>query len=166
MHKPLVVDSSVLISLNKQDGTLETRLGKRKSEGYAVVVPKAIMKELVDEPKRFANEIKARSPILSDKVTGTALRISTAVDLGLISVETVNYRKYSKIMDNVRRHLSRLDAKSEHTVKKGDVELVALVIQLYDVAKAKIFVATLDKGLLKALKPFGDEVEYEVLETL
>ena len=45
-------------------------------------------------------------------------------------------------------------------------ELIALVIQLYDEAKEKVFVATLDKGLLKALKPFSNEVEYEVLERL
>lgn len=68
-------------------------------------------------------------------------------------------------MDNVRKHLSKLDAKPEHSVKKGDVELIALVIQLYDEAKEKVFVATLDKGLLKALKPFSGEVEYEILET-
>jgi rRNA maturation endonuclease Nob1 len=166
MRKPLVVDSSVLISLNSQEGRLETRLRQSKSEGYAVVMPEAIMKEVVDEPKKFAEEIKAKSPVLADKVMASALRISTAVEQGLIKVETVNYRKYSKVMDNVRKHLSILDAKSEHAVKKGDVELIALVIQLYDEAKELIFVATLDKGLLKALKPFSGEVEYEILKKL
>jgi hypothetical protein len=69
-------------------------------------------------------------------------------------------------MDNVRKHLSKLDAKPEHAIKKGDPELIALVIQIYGEAKEKVFVATLDKGLLKALKPFSNEVEYEVLEML
>ena len=69
-------------------------------------------------------------------------------------------------MDNVRKQLSKLDAKPEYAVKKGDPELIALVVQFYDETKEKIFVATLDKGLLRALKPFGDEVEYEVLERL
>ena len=67
-------------------------------------------------------------------------------------------------MDNVRKHLSKLDAVPEYAVKKGDPELIALVIQLYVESKEKVFVATLDKGLLKALKPFGDEVDYEVME--
>ncbi|MGD0072024.1 MAG: hypothetical protein ABSB71_10755 [Candidatus Bathyarchaeia archaeon] len=49
MRKPLVVDSSVLISLNSQEGRLETRLRQSKSEGYAVVMPEAIMKEVVDD---------------------------------------------------------------------------------------------------------------------
>ena len=49
-------------------------------------------------------------------------------------------------------------------VKKADQELIALVIQLYDEVKEKVFVATLDKGLLKALKLVSNEVEYEVLE--
>ena len=70
------------------------------------------------------------------------------------------------MIDNVRKHLSKLDAKPEYAVKRGDLELIALVIQLYDESKEKVFVATLDKGLLKALKPFSDEVEYEVLERL
>ena len=78
----------------------------------------------------------------------------------------MNYRKYSKVMDNVRRHLCKLEATPEFAIKKGDPELIALVIQLYDEAKEKVFVATLDKGLLKALKPFSDEVDYEILETL
>ena len=51
-------------------------------------------------------------------------------------------------------------------LKKDDPELIALVIQLYDEAKKKVFVATLDKGLLKALKPFSKESEYEVVERL
>ena len=81
-------------------------------------------------------------------------------------METVNYRKYSKKMDHIRKHLSKLEAAPEYAIKKGDPELIALVIQLYDETKEKIFVATLDKGLLKALKPFSDEVEYEILEKL
>jgi len=42
--------------------------------------------------------------------------------------------------------------------------MIALVIQLYDENKEKVFIATLDKGLLKALKPFSNEIEYYVLE--
>jgi len=66
-------------------------------------------------------------------------------------LKQLTIRKYSKVMDNVRRHLSKLEAKPEHAVKKGDPELIALIIQLYDETKEKVFVATLDKGLLKAL---------------
>ena len=111
-------------------------------------------------------KIREAPPESANKILDSVGRISTAVEQGFIQVETVNYRKYSKVMDNVRKHLSKLEAKPEYAVKKGDVELIALVIQLYDEAKEKVFVATLDKGLLKALKPFSDEVEYEVLERL
>ena len=82
MHKPLVVDSSVLISLNSQEGRLETHLRQRKNEGYAVVMPEAIMKEVVEEPKKFAEEVRSRSPVLADKVMASALRISTATEQG------------------------------------------------------------------------------------
>ncbi len=80
----------------------------------------------------------------------------------LINVETIDY-KYSRIIDNVRKHLGQLEAKTEHAVKKGDPELIALIIQLYDKFKEKIFISTKDKGLLKALKPFGGRVAYEAL---
>jgi hypothetical protein len=67
-------------------------------------------------------------------------------------------------MDHIRKHLSKLEAIPEYAIKMGDSELIALVIQLYDEAKVKIFVATLDKGLLRALKPFSNEVTYEILK--
>jgi hypothetical protein len=78
---------------------------------------------------------------------------------------TVNYRKYSRVIDNVRKYLSQLEAKPEHAVKKGDPELIALIIQLYDKFKEKIFVSTDDKGLLRALKSFSKRVDYEVLRS-
>ena len=165
MPNRLVIDSSVLIFFDRK-GKLEDFLREKRQENYKVIIPKAIEQEVVDEPKGFAEKIREASPESANKILDSVGRISTAVEQGFIQVETVNYRKYSKVMDNVRKHLSKLDAKPEYAVKKGDPELIALVIQLYDESKEKVFVATLDKGLLKALKPFSDEVEYEVLEKL
>jgi len=164
MHKRLVVDSSVLIALDSQ-GRLEGRLRQRKDEGYEAIIPEAIMKEVIEEPVKIAEEIRERSPVLADKVRASAMSINGAIDQGLIKVVTVDYRKHSKVMDNVRKHLNKLEAKPEHMIKKGDTELIALVIQLYYENKEKVFVATFDKGLLKTLKPFSKEVEYEVLGT-
>jgi hypothetical protein len=163
MHNILVVDSSVLIALNS--GTrLQTQLKHLKAEGYEIIIPPAIAEEVIDEPKKFAEEIKEKSPVLASKITDSTNRISTAIEQGLIRVEPVDYRKYSKVMDNVRKHLSTLEAKPEHAIKKGDPELVALVIQSYDKTKKKIAISTLDKGLIKALKPFSKEVKYEILK--
>jgi len=165
MPSCLVVDSSILIFFDRK-GQLEDFLRQKKKENYKVIIPKAIAQEVVDEPKGFAERIREVAPESAGKILDSVGRINTAIQQGLIQVETVNYRKYSKVMDNVRKHLSKQEAKPEHAVKKGDPELIALVIQLYDEAKEKVFVATLDKGLLKALKPFSNEVEYEVLERL
>ncbi|MCW4007384.1 MAG: hypothetical protein NWF09_01650 [Candidatus Bathyarchaeota archaeon] len=164
MRRYLVVDSSVLIFYDRR-GALEDFLRQKKKENYTVVIPKAIALEVVDEAKEFAEEIKQVAPAAANRILASVERISAAVAQGLIQVVTVNYGKYSKVMDNVRKHLSRLDAASEYAVKKGDPELVALVIQLYDEVKEKVFVATLDKGLLKALKPFIKDVEYEIMKT-
>jgi rRNA-processing protein FCF1 len=164
MPRCLVVDSSILIFFDRK-GQLHDFLRQKKKENFKVIIPKAIAEEVIEEPKEFAEEIRETAPELANKISDSVMRISTAIEQGLIEVEVVNYRKYSKIMDNVRKHLSKLEAKPEYAVKKGDPELIALVIQLFDEAKEKVFVATLDKGLLKALKPFSDEVEYKLLET-
>jgi hypothetical protein len=165
MPSCLVLDSSIIIFFDRK-GKLEDFLRQKKKENYKVIIPKAIAQEVIDEPKEFAEKIKETNPELANKISDSVMRISTAIEQGLIEVEVVNYRKYSQIMDNARKHLSKLETKPEYAIKKGDPELIALVIQLYDEAKEKVYVATLDKGLLKALKPFNDKVEYELLETL
>jgi hypothetical protein len=165
MRSYLVLDSSILIFFDRK-GKLEDFLRQKKQENYKVVIPKAIAQEIMDEPQGFAEEIRETAPESANKILDSVRRINSAIQQGLIQVETVNYRKYSKVMDNVRKYLSKLEAKPEYAVKKGDPELVALIIQLYNENKEKVFVATLDKGLIKALKPFIDEVAYEVLETL
>ena len=165
MPSYLVVDSSIVIFFDRK-GKLEDFLRQKRKENYNVMIPKAIEKEVVDEPKWFAEKTRETDPESANKILDSVERINSAIQQGLIQVETVNYRKYSKVIDNVRKHLSKLEAKPEYALKKGDPELIALVIQLYDEAKEKVFVATLDKGLLKALKPFNAEVEYEVLERL
>jgi rRNA-processing protein FCF1 len=164
MPSYLVVDSSIVIFFDRK-GKLEDFLRQKRKENYNVMIPKAIEKEVVDEPKWFAEKTRETDPESANKILDSVERINSAIQQGLIQVETVNYRKYSKVIDNVRKHLSKLEAKPEYALKKGDPELIALVIQLYDEAKEKVFVATLDKGLQKALKQFSDKVDYEVLKT-
>ena len=118
---------------------------------------------MTDEPKKLATGIKKRSPLLASSITQSIEAINAAVDDGLIKVAKVDYRKYSGVIDNVRKYLSQLEAKPEHAIKKGDPELVALVIQIYDRFREKIFISTQDKGLLRALKSFSTVVEYEAL---
>lgn len=160
-----MIDSSVLIVL-KRKGKLEEYLKRKRDEGYEVLIPKAIARELLDEPRKYAEEVKKTSPALASNIINSVERMNVAIKQGLIKVKTVNYRKYSEIMDNVRRHLSQLEAKPEHAVKKGDPELITIIVQLYDKSREKVFVSTKDEGLLKALKPFEKRVEYEVLESV
>ncbi len=163
MPKRIVVDSSVIIALNSE-GKLENQLHQWIKEGYEAVIPRAVAEEVVDEPLRCAEKVKEKSLVTAGKIEASVNKIETAIEHGLIKQEAVNYRKYSKIMDNVRRHLSSFEVKPEHAIKKGDSELIALVIQLYEENQEKVFVSTFDKGLLKALKPFSNKIEYEVLK--
>jgi len=163
MSKKLVVDSSILIVLSRR-GALEEYLRQKKHEGYEVLIPRAVAKELIDEPRRLAGKIAGKSPALASRITQSAEAIDTAIENDLIRILTVDFRKYSRIIDNVRKYLSQLEAKPEHAIKKGDPELIVLIIQLYDKFKQRIFVSTNDKGLLRALKSFSRRVDYEVLE--
>jgi len=162
MNKKLVVDSSILIVLSRR-GALEEYLRWEKHEGYEVLIPRAVARELIDEPRRLAEKIARKSPALASKITQSVEAIDAAIEDDLIRVVTIDFRKYSRIVDNLRKYLSQLEAKPEHAIKKGDPELIVLIIQLYDRFKEKIFVSTEDKGLLRALKSFSGRVEYEVL---
>lgn len=115
----LVVDSSILIFYERK-GKLEDFLRQKKKANYKVIIPKAIAQEIVDEPIGFAEKIREIAPELANRILASVARINKSIEQGLIQVETVNYRKYSKVMDNVRKHLSKLDAKSEYAIKKGD----------------------------------------------
>lgn len=163
MPKCLVIDSSIIILLDRK-GKLKDFLKQKTKENYKLIIPEAIARELINEPKELAQEIIEASPILANKILGSATRIQAAIDQGLIEVQEVDYRKYSKVMDNTRRQLSKIDGTTEDSVKKGDPEVIALVIQLYDKTKEKVFIATLDKGLLRALGSNARNTLYEVLE--
>jgi hypothetical protein len=160
MPKCLVIDSSVVIYLDRK-GKLENFLKQKSKENYKLIMPKAIAQELIDEPKELAQEIKEVAPALANKILSSATRINAAIEQGLIEVQTVDYRKYSKVIDNTRKHLCKIDGVTEDSVKKGDPEIIALVIQLYDESRERVFVATLNKGLLRALGSFAKNVQYE-----
>ena len=119
MHSFLAVDSSILIFYDRKR-KLEDFLQRKMKENYRVVIPKAIAQEVVDEPKEFAEKIRQSTPELADRIMDSVERISDAIAQGLIRVEIVNYRRYSKVMDNVRKHLSKLEATQEYIVGKGD----------------------------------------------
>ncbi len=163
MYSILVVDSSVLIALNS-GGKLVDQLRRWRSEGYEIVIPPAVAEEIIVEPKKFAEQICEKAPSLAGKIAGSTSRIEQAIEQGLVRVEAIDYRAYSKVIDNVRKHLSSLEATPEHVIKKGDPEIIALVIQSFDKTGCVVGIATLDKGLLKALKPFSKEAQYKILK--
>jgi|SRR3972149_5254413 len=160
MSKKLVVDSSVVIALSRR-GTLERNLKGKKDQNFEIVIPEAIARELLDEAKKLSATLRRKRPVLANKISRSVESINSVMELGLLRVEPLDYRAYSQTIDNVRKYLSRLEAKKEHAVKKGDPELIALIIQLYDTFGEKVFIASEDKGLLRALRHFSKRIEYE-----
>jgi len=160
----LVVDSSVLIALSRS-GDLEASLRRRVGAGYAVVVPGAVFEEVADEPMRLAEEIAARSPALAEKIRSSAECIRGVFDAGLVRVVEVDYRRYSKVLDGVRRYLGVREGTPEHDVGKGDPELVALVSQVCG-SGGKVVVATQDKGLRRVLGVFLADADFDFIGSL
>ncbi len=73
MPNYLVVDSSVLIFYDRK-GKLNDFLSSKKVKNYHVVIPKAIVQELVNEPEKTAKEIRKTAPELADKIVGSITR--------------------------------------------------------------------------------------------
>ena len=57
MPSYLVVDSSILIFFDRK-GKLEDFLRQKKKENYKVIIPKAIVQEVIDEPKGLQKKSK------------------------------------------------------------------------------------------------------------
>ncbi len=92
MDKKLVVDSSVLIVLNGR-GTLEEHLRRRRDEGYEVLIPRAIAREIVNEPKKYAEEIKERSPALATKILNSVERVASSTKALPVEGRFINVSK-------------------------------------------------------------------------
>jgi rRNA-processing protein FCF1 len=165
MPRYLVIDSSAIIFLDRKN-RLEDFLRQKNKENCKVIIPEAIAQELVDEPKELAQKIRETAPVLAAKIFASATRVDVAIGQGLIEVQAVDYRKYSRVIDNTRRHLSKIDGTTEDSVKKGDPEIIALISQLFDRTKERVIVVTLDKGLLRSLRSCTNNVQYEILENI
>ncbi|MFQ6073204.1 MAG: hypothetical protein ACE5KT_10980 [Methanosarcinales archaeon] len=159
--KVIVADSSGLIPLDKQFAFSNSKLKK-----YNIIVPPAVTKELIKDAMNQANLLeKEGDHLYSKRLRDSAKRFQNAIDAGCIQVKQINYIKYSKIIDQVRKHLSALESKSEHELKKADPEIVALTKQLCDDG-FQVEVLTLDKNLIKQIKyvtPNIKIITYDVL---
>src|SRR3989304_7760259 len=138
MSKKLVVDSSVVIALSRR-GTLERNLKGKKDQNFEIVIPEAIARELLDEAKKLSATLRRKRPVLANKISRSVESINSVMELGLLRVEPLDYRAYSQTIDNVRKYLSRLEAKKEHAVKKGDPELIAMVSRYFQLMELYLF---------------------------
>ncbi len=122
-EKAFVADSSSLIALDRRG-----ELGLIK--GRTAMIPPAVRKELVEDARQAAIDSPMRNHLMV-----SADRFEYYIERGHIQVHDINYRRYSKVMDRVRKRLSKLEKKEEHQIKKGDVELVAMIQELKDDGK-------------------------------
>ncbi len=119
-EQAFIADSSSLIALDRQ-GDLHL------IKGRTALIPRAVRRELVEDARQAAIDSPMR-----DYLVVSADRFEYYIDRGHLQVRVVDYRQYSELMDRVRKRLAKLEKTKEHQVKKGDVELVALIQELKD----------------------------------
>jgi predicted nucleic acid-binding protein len=129
VSKVLVPDSSSLIFVDRR-GKLDL-LKNTINKDFEVCIPPAIARELIEDSQKLAEKIHPLYPNIAKNLLESSSRFKKAVE-AWIEIKPIDYIRYSKAMDKARIRLSKFDKKWEHSVKKGDAELIALCVQLID----------------------------------
>lgn len=124
-------------------------LEKELRRGYEACIPPAIAKELIEDAQRLGGELQALYPKIARNLIESSARFKRAVE-NWLEIKPIDYIRYSEAIDRARVRLSKLDEKPEHTVKKGDTEVIALCTQLVD-AGAEVIAILEDKNLKRVL---------------
>lgn len=155
MPKALVLDSSSLIFVDRR-GKLEL-LEKELRRGCEACIPPAIAKELIEDAQRLGEELQALYPETARNLIESSARLKMAVE-DWLEIKPIDYIRYSEAIDRARVRLGKLDEKPEHTVKKGDTEVIALCTQLVDAGEEVIAILE-DENLKRVLAEIVREVK-------
>jgi hypothetical protein len=150
----IVADASGLIHLQRR-GQLKAFLAREQ-----VAITERIKQELVDIPLKKAPFI--RSPELKVLVERSAEEIRDLIEEGRIKVMSINYRKYSKLLDRVKEDIAAIEGLQGHQVK-ADHTLVVLAIQVAEqegVARVVSMDRTINGVLMAISKERGLRIEF------
>lgn len=129
MPKVLIPDSSSLIFVDHR-GKLNV-LKNAINKDFEVRIPPTIARELIEDSQKLAEKIHPLYPNIAKNLLESSSRFKKAVEVW-IEIKSIDYIRYSEVMDKARTKLSKFDKKWEHSVKKGDAVLIALCVQLID----------------------------------
>jgi len=143
----VVANASCLIYLQRR-GRLAEFLEREQ-----VVTTERIKQELIDIPLKKVLHI--RSPKLRDIVERSAKEIRNFIEQGKIMVEAVDHRRYSNLLDRVKKSIAALEELEEHEVK-ADHTVVVLTVQVAE-KQGPIRVASFDKAINKLIASVSRE---------
>ncbi|MCL5984942.1 MAG: hypothetical protein M1371_00080 [Actinobacteria bacterium] len=155
MLKALVPDSSSLIFIDRR-GKLDL-LKNAINKDFEVYIPPAIARELIEDSQKLAEKLHLLYPNTAKNLLESSSRFKKAVEVW-IEIRPIDYIRYSEVMDKARTRLSKFDKKWEHSVKKGDVEIIALCAQLIDNSNEVIAILE-DENLKRVLNETAGNVK-------
>ena len=164
MSKTIVADSSILIAMDRRR-KLNVLINLVVKRNIDLVVSPSILHELVIDAREASRKIYPYSPVLAEKLEKSAEKFAELVNKGIIKVVSVNYAKYSKLKDSVKKRIAKLSSKPEHLVEKADIDIIVLSIQLKDSGRS-VILASDDKTIIKTVKNFSREIRTANSKTL
>lgn len=164
MSKVVVADSSILIAMDRR-GELDVFVNFVVKRNIDLIVSPSILHELVVDAREASRKIYPYSSVLAEKLERSAEKFAELVDKGIVKVVSVDYVKYSKLKDFVKKRIAKLSGKPEHMVEKADVDVVVLSFQLKDSGRS-VILASDDKTIIKAAKSFSKKLRITGSRTL
>ena len=155
MSKILVPDSSSLIFVDRR-GKLDL-LKNTINKDFEVCIPPAIARELIEDSQKLAEKIHPLYPSVAKNLLESSSRFKKAVEVW-IEIRPIDYIRYSEAMDKARIRLRKFDKKWEHSVKKGNAELIALCVQLIDNGD-EVLALLEDENLKRVLNEITENVK-------
>ena len=155
MSKILVPDSSSLIFIDRR-GKLDV-FKNTINKDFEVCIPPAIARELIEDSQKLAEKIHPLYPSVAKNLLESSSRFKKAVEVW-IEIRPIDYIRYSEAMDKARIRLRKFDKKWEHSVKKGNAELIALCVQLIDNGD-EVLALLEDENLKRVLNEITENVK-------
>jgi len=155
VSKILVPDSSSLIFVDRR-GKLDL-LKNTINKDFEVCIPPAIARELIEDSQKLAEKIHPLYPSVAKNLLESSSRFKKAVEVW-IEIRPIDYIRYSEAMDKARIRLRKFDKKWEHSVKKGNAELIALCVQLIDNGD-EVLALLEDENLKRVLNEITENVK-------
>ncbi len=152
MPEVIIANSSAIIALQRR-GQLATSL-----KGKTVFITRRIYEELVDKPLKVLSRIKL--PELRDKIKRFVSEIISLIERGTIRIPEMDFRSVSKVMDEARLRIAKIEGISPDKVK-ADHTVIGLAIYFARKGHTVIFLSN-DKAINSVVEYFSKREKLKI----